>query len=102
MIVPVDRRAPRADEVDQLAIVGGDERRAACSLDEKRRATDGAESADRGIYAAWDELEGAGKQLIRIHLEKVGGTQLTYFCTIGILRPTPNATHSDGGRLPML
>ena len=62
VVVAVDRWAPGADEVDEFTVVGGDERGAARSLDEERRAADGAESADGGIDAARDELEGASEE----------------------------------------
>lgn len=46
VVVAVDGWAPGADEVDEFTVVGGDERGAARSLHEERRAADGAESAD--------------------------------------------------------
>jgi hypothetical protein len=65
VVVAVDGGAPSADEVDEFAVVGGDERGTACGLHEKRRAADRTESADGGIYAAGDELEGAGEEVVR-------------------------------------
>lgn len=62
VIVPVNRRPPRADEVDELAVVGRDERGATRGLHEKRRAADGAEGADGRVDTAGDELEGAGEE----------------------------------------
>ena len=65
VVVAVDRGPPGADEVDELAVVGGDERRAAGGLHVKWRTSDRAEGADWGVDAAGDELERAGEKFIR-------------------------------------
>ena len=62
VVVSVDGRPPGADEVDQLAVVGGDERGAVRGLDEERCAADGAKRADGRVDAAGDELLGAGEE----------------------------------------
>ena len=59
VVVPVNGGAPRADEINQLAIVGRRERSALRRLDVKRRAADGAKSTDRGIDSAGNEFESA-------------------------------------------
>ena len=74
MVMAMQRRAPRADKVDELAIVRGGQRRAAGGFDEKGGAADGAEGADGGVDAARDELEGAGEELIGDGHENIGLT----------------------------
>src|ERR1035438_2059467 len=86
VIVAVDRGPPRAHEVDQLAAFGRDERRAARRLGEEGGASDRPERAHRGVHPPGDALQRPGEQF-------VGGAHwLTYFCTMGIRRPTPNAS----------
>ena len=64
VVMAVDRRPPRADEINQFAIVGGDERRPTGGLHVKWRTSDRAEGADWGVDATGDELERAGEKLI--------------------------------------
>ena len=64
VVVAVDRGPPRADEINQFAVVGGDERRAMGGLYVKWRTSDRAEGADWGVDATGDELERAGEKLI--------------------------------------
>ena len=62
MIVSVNRRTPRADEIDQLTIIRRDERGAARRLHEKRRAAHGTKRAHGRVHAARNKLFGAGEE----------------------------------------
>ena len=62
VIVSVDGRAPGADEVDQLAVVGRGERRALGRFREERRPAHGPERPDRRVHPTGNELLGTGEK----------------------------------------
>jgi hypothetical protein len=69
VVVTVNRGTPRADKVDELAIVGGNQRGAVCGLNEERRTADGAEGPNRRIHTAGNEAKGAGEQSVGDRIE---------------------------------
>ena len=72
VIVTVNRGAPRADKIDEFAIVGGNQRRAVGGLDEERRTTDGAEGPNGRIHPAGNEATSAGEEGIGDGIEHGG------------------------------
>ena len=62
VIVTVNRGAPRADKIDEFAIVGGDQRRAVGGLDKERRTTDGAKGPNGRIHTTRNEAASTGEE----------------------------------------